>query len=237
MTTRTTSRVAEIAAEIESTILKGGAAAGAHVGLRKDLLEQYGTSPSVINEALRILRERGLITVKPGAHGGVFVADDVRWVQLSGINMWFRKSSHSPLEMFQSRVHLEDALARAALERFRPDDVRGLEWAFDDLKRSTTTAREYWEANLRFHSSVAYASHLDFLADTYQALVITLSQGLMHAEFVEEGHEDLLAHNLEVHGQLIDAIRNRDVDLLDKVLSLHRSDLVRASDPTWSPDI
>jgi DNA-binding FadR family transcriptional regulator len=235
VTTRARSRVAEIAADIESTILKAGASAGAHVGLRKDLLEQYGASPSVINEALRILRERGLITVKPGAYGGVFVADDVQWVQLAGINMWFRKSSHSPLEMFQSRIHLEDTLTRAALERSVPEDLRNLEWAFEDLTRSTATAREYWQANLRFHTAIARASHLDFLADMYQALVITLSQALMHAEFIDERHDELLAHNIEVHRQLVDALRNHDVELLDKILIIHRGDLVRAGDPAFSP--
>lgn len=231
-----TSRASEIAAQIESDILKAGATSGAHVGLRKDLLERFSTSPSVINEALRILRERGLIAVKPGPHGGIFVAEDVQWMQLSGINMWFRRGVFSPQELLGSRVHLEDLFARVALEKITPEDARPLEWAFDDLKTSTANATDYWRANLRLHLAIARASKLTFLAETYQALVVTLTHSLMHAEFVED-HEELLKHNIAVHGELVHSIRTGDAPLLEKVISLHRQDLVRDGDPTWSPAV
>jgi DNA-binding FadR family transcriptional regulator len=229
-------RPSEIAAQIESEILKAGASSGSHVALRKDLLERFNTSPSVINEALRILRERGLVTVKPGPYGGIFVADDIQWVKLGGINMWFRQSPFSPLELFRSRVHLEDVFARAAVERITPEDARTLAWTLEDLRSSTSTALDYWAANLRLHTAIARASKLNFLCDMYQALIICLSQSLMHAEFVE-GHESMLEHNLGVHGELVRAIQARDVGALEKALANHREDMVRASDATWSPDV
>ncbi len=231
-----TSRASEIAATIESEILKAGASSGAHIGLRKELLERFDTSPSVINEALGILRERGLITVKPGPYGGIFVADGVQWVQLGGINMWFRRSGFSPLELFRSRVHLEDILARVAVERATPDDIRSLAWALDDFRSSTASAVEYWSANLRLHMEIARASKLTFLSDTYQALVICLSQTMMHAEFVAD-HQPLLEENIGVHTELVRAIQVRDAVLLEDVLARHRHDMVRLSDTAWSPDV
>jgi DNA-binding FadR family transcriptional regulator len=227
-------RASQIAAEIESDILKSGAGSGARFALRKDLLTRFGASPSVINEALRILRERELIIVKPGAHGGIFVSEDVQWVQLGGINMWFRKVSYNPRDLFEARVHLEDLLARVALERNEPDDFRSIEWAFEDLKTSASSAREYWEANSRLHLAIGRAAKSPVLFEMYHALVISLGAGMMQAAFVE-GHEEMLQHNIGVHGDLISAIRKREPVLLEKALTLHRHDMVRASDKSWSP--
>lgn len=229
-------RASQIAAEIESDILKSGARPGVRFALRKDLLKRFGASPSVINEALRVLGERGLIIVKPGAHGGIFVSEDVQWVQLGGINMWFRKVSFNPWDLFEARMHLEDLLARVALERNEPDDFRSIEWAYEDLKTSATDARRYWEANSRLHIAIGRAAKSPVLFEMYHALVIALGAGMMQAAFVG-GHEEMLQHNIRVHGDLISAIRNREPLLLEDALKLHRHDMVRVSDRSWSPKV
>src|SRR5262245_66645054 len=69
------SRAQQIAAEIEAQILSDRIPAGARLGLRTDLIRRFGVSPPVMNEALRILRERDLVTVKPGPNGGVIVGN------------------------------------------------------------------------------------------------------------------------------------------------------------------
>lgn len=231
-----TSRASQIAAEMESEILRSGAAPGARVALRKDLLTRFATSPSVINEALRILRDRELITVRPGAHGGVFVSESVQWLQLGGINMWFRQAPGDPRELFEARSHLEDTLSRVALTRVGPDDLRSIEWAFEGLRAATESAGEYWSANTQLHLAIGRAAKLQVLFEMYQALVITLNASLMHAEFIE-GHEELLDHNIQVHADLISALRDGASDVLEKVLKLHRVDLVRAEDARWSPKV
>lgn len=232
--TRRTSRASEIAVELEGEVLRSGATPGTHIGLRKDLLERFGASPSVVNEALRILRDRGLITVKPGAHGGIFVSDNAQWIQLSGINMWFRRSPLAPLHLYEARIHLEDTLTRVALPRRQPDDLRAIDHAMASLRASTGHARAYWTANTRLHLAIGRAANLPLLHEMYQALVVTLTSGLMHAEFVPD-HEKLLAHNLAVHQELVTALHDRAETALEEILDLHRHDLVRAENDSWSP--
>lgn len=230
------SRASQIAAEIETEILRSGAVPGQRIALRKDLLSRFSTSPSVINEALRILRDRELIVVRPGAHGGIFISESVQWVQLGGINMWFRQAPGDPRELFESRTYLEDTLARVALNRLLPDDLRSIDWAFEDLRASTKSAGEYWAANTQLHTAIGRAAKLPLLFELYQALVITLNSSLMHAEFIDD-YQELLAHNIQVHADLINAIRDGQPDTLEKVLSTHRVDLVRADDSSWSPHV
>src|SRR6202012_1456353 len=71
---RKLSRAQQIAAELEAEILANRMPAGARLGLRTDLIDRFEASPPVMNEALRILRERDLVTVRPGPNGGVMVA-------------------------------------------------------------------------------------------------------------------------------------------------------------------
>lgn len=231
-----TSRASQIAAEMETEILRSGAGPGERVALRKDLLARFATSPSVINEALRILRDKELIIVRPGAHGGIFVSEDVQWLQLGGINMWFRQAPGSPRELFEARTHLEDTLARVALSRIVPDDLRSIEWAFEGLRDATASAGEYWAANTQLHMAIGRASKLPVLFEMYQALVITLNSSLMHAEFVG-GYKELLEHNVQVHADLVSALRDGRYDDLEKALKSHRVDLIRADDTRWSPQV
>ena len=70
---------------------------GAHLGRRTEFIERFGISPTVMNETLRILRGRGLVSVRPGAGGGVFVASLPPQVRLGAMDLWFHDSGRHPL--------------------------------------------------------------------------------------------------------------------------------------------
>ena len=52
-----------------------GAAPGARLGTKKELRELCGVSVGTFNEALRLLQSRGVVAVRPGPRGGLFVAE------------------------------------------------------------------------------------------------------------------------------------------------------------------
>src|ERR1700691_3283909 len=90
------SRAQQIAAEIEAEILSTRVPAGTRLGLRTDLIARFGASPPVINEALRILRERDLVTVKPGPNGGVIVGNPPPPLRLGGVDVWHQGPNVEP---------------------------------------------------------------------------------------------------------------------------------------------
>jgi DNA-binding FadR family transcriptional regulator len=227
------SRAQQVAADIENALLTERAPVGTSLGRRTDLMARHGVSPTVMNEALRILRDRELVIVRPGPGGGVFVASRPPQVRLGALDLWFSGSSTDPLDLFEARTHLEDALTSVALDRAGPADVRDMEWAVEEM-RAAAGARAFLEANMRLHLAIARAARIPVLAGMYEAIAAIITGTLTRAELIP-GHEEMYAHSIAVHGEIVAAIRDRDREALTKVMSLHRHDLVRAQDPSRSP--
>jgi DNA-binding FadR family transcriptional regulator len=222
------SRAQQIAAEIEAEILARRDPAGTKLGRRTDLISRFGVSPAVMNEALRILRERHLVTVRPGPNGGVIVDSPPPQLRLGGIDVWHQGLTIDPEQLFDARTHLDALLTTVAVQRATPEDIRVMEWALDDMRAAGDDARAFLDANMRLHLAIARASKIDLLASLYESIVVVLASTMTKATFIADRRE-LLRHNLQVHSDLITAIRERDATVLQKLLALHHQDLVRVT--------
>ena len=223
---RKLSRAQRIAAEIEAEILADRMPTGARLGLRTDLIDRFEASPPVMNEALRILRERDLVTVRPGPNGGVMVASPPPQLRLGGIDVWHQGLTAEPEKLFEARSQLDLLLTMTAAQRATPEDLRAMEWALDDMRAAGHDAKAFLTANMRLHLAVARASRVDLLADFYESIVTLLASTMTKATFVDD-NDELLEHNLQVHANLIVAIREQDTIALQKLLSLHHLDTIR----------
>jgi DNA-binding FadR family transcriptional regulator len=222
------SRAQQIAAEIESEILSNRLPGGARLGLRTDLIGRFEVSPPVMNEALHILRERDLVTVKPGPHGGVIVTSPPPQLRLGGIDVWHQGLTVEPEQLFEARSQLDMLLTTVAAQRATPEDIRAMESALDDMRAAGDDARAFLEANMALHLAVARASRVDLLAGFYESIVTLLASTMTKAVFVQD-QDELLEHNLQVHANLIIAIRDQDTVALQKLLTLHHLDTIRVT--------
>ena len=67
------SRAERVAADLEHEILSEQLPVGSHLGRRSELMDRFGISPTEMNETLRILRDRDLVSGRPGPGGGITV--------------------------------------------------------------------------------------------------------------------------------------------------------------------
>lgn len=237
MTARPTreSRAARVADQIENTIFASRLPVGAFLGRRTDLIERHAVSPSVMNEVLRLLDDRGLITAKPGPQGGVFVASELPQVRLGAFDLWFRGLTVEPLKLFESRAYLENLLAEVALSRATPADIAEMDRALDEL-RCAESPRVFFPATMRLHLVIGRASRLDLLVNLHESIVAILDGALARVDVIYTW-ERVRRQSLEVHGNLVQAIRDRDREVFAKVLRLHDQDLIRDNDPDRSPRV
>ncbi|HEY1973918.1 MAG TPA: FCD domain-containing protein [Pseudonocardia sp.] len=222
------SRAQQVAASLEAEILASRAATGHRLGLRTELISRFGVSPSVMNEALGLLRERGLVEVRTGPGGGVFVANPPPQVRLGAIDVWHQGLAVDPEELFEARRHLDGLFPAIAMQRATPDDIRAMEWALDGMRAAAGSddARGFLEATMRLHLAIARASRVEVLIGMYQTMVTLLSATMTKASFVP-GEDGPRGHNLEVHAMLVAAIRDQDTALLEKALHQHHEDMTR----------
>jgi DNA-binding FadR family transcriptional regulator len=222
------SRAQQIAAEIEGEILSDRLPSGTRLGLRTDLIARFEVSPPVMNEALHILRERDLVTVRPGPNGGVIVASPPPQLRLGGIDVWHQGLTVEPEQLFEARSQLDILLTTVAAQRATPEDIRAMQWALDDMRAAGDDARAFLDANMRLHVAIARASRIELLAGFYESIVTLLSTTMTKAIFVQD-KDELREHNLQVHADLILAIRDQDPIALQKLLKLHHQDTIRVT--------
>jgi DNA-binding FadR family transcriptional regulator len=227
------SRAEVVAAHVEEEILAARFPVGEHLGRRAEFMTRFGISPTIMNEALRILRDRGLVGVRPGAGGGVFVASLPPQVRLGAMDLWFTDGPTHPLDLFEARVHLENALTPLAFDRADARDVSAMAEACDHMARAVD-ARGYLEGVMRLHRVIVSAARVPVLDGMHQTIVALLQGSLTRAVFVA-GHDEMLRHSLDVHTGIVDAIRHRNREMFTKVMALHHDDLIRVDDPSRSP--
>ena len=227
------SRAERVAADLEHEILSARLPVGAHLGRRSEIMDRFGISPTVMNETLRILRDRDLVTVRPGPGGGITVASAPAQVRVGALDLWFAPSTPHPLDLFEARLYLEFGMTKAAFERATPDDIAAMRSAMAGM-RATTDAAPFFDAVLAFHGVVAAAAHIPVLEGMHQLIVTSIKAVLSRVVFVRH-HEPLLARSLDVHDDIVAAIALHDQASFIDAINRHDQDLIRAEDPDLTP--
>lgn len=228
------SRAERVAADLEHEILSARLPVGAHLGRRSELMDRFGISPTVMNETLRILRDRELVTVRPGPGGGIAVASALPQVRLGALDLWFLPSTPHPLDLFEARLYLEFGLTKAAFERATDEDVAAMR-AATAVMRTSADAPEFFDAVLAFHRVVAAAAHIPVLEGMHQ-LVVTSIRAVLSRVVFAPGHAALVTESLRVHDDIVASIAVHDQRSFIEAINRHDRDLIREDDPDRTPD-
>lgn len=91
--------------EIEQRIIEGGLQPGDRLGLKRELQQEFGVAGPTVDLALRLLADDGLVSVKRGPGGGVFVDRSRPVLRLGTKRMWARDT-----QMYAENRELREAL-------------------------------------------------------------------------------------------------------------------------------
>lgn len=129
-----------------------------------ELMEQFGVGRSTIREAIRILANTGLLSVRQGS--GTFV--EIQHGISEPLNQRLKRASTRDLD--EVRVLLEVKIAeKAALHRTQKDIEKMKDFLHKRCKAALAGDTEEAISNdIQFHISIARASQNDILADLYK---------------------------------------------------------------------
>lgn len=194
----------EVVGQIVYAIRSGLLQSGDRLPTIEELAESTGVSKPVVGEAVRVLREHGVVASKRGVQGGVTVITDDVPTGLLPARGW-RKADLT--ELVEARRPIEMMLCLLAAERATEADLADMR---DTIKHLETAAQRpdasFLRFDHRFHYQVGRAARSEMLA-FYQHHILSAIAVALH----EYGlfHEDR-ALVVSTHRELLSAIEARD---------------------------
>lgn len=226
---RNTHSVADsVVEEIEAGIARDKLPAGHRIGTKQDLCEQFGVAPATLGEAMRVLRERGVIEVRPGPGGGIFVAYQSPLIKLAHGVLQLRQRGATVNEVLEVLDALDEGIARDAAMFRTDDDLSDLDALMVELAAVWNDPIEGLHCNWKLHRRIGEISPNAVLKTFYLNLIDYIEGESTHSAEADAnlgvpGFQQDSAERLRIHYELVDAIRSSDQELVRVAALRHRT--------------
>lgn len=205
-------------------IQQGRLTPGDRLPSEQQLCRDFGAGRQSVREALRALEARGLVRVRTGGRGGVFVAEPTReWIGHGDADL-LDLSAMTPRQLTDARSVIELSMVRLVCRRADAHDIADLLRICDRIDVLAGGGRRLpLSLSAEFHIRVAAATHnrpLEILARSFYGTVLMSARATAgHAKRVGP------PGNLE-HRRFVDAVVARDGAAAETIVRQH---LVRAA--------
>lgn len=200
------------------------------------MLKEFGVSGPTLDTALKLLANDGLVSLRRGPNGGVFVARSRPVLRLGSSHLWARdaRTLGENIELREALAAYLGASAARAADR-HPDlvsELRRLADVLDEAPGSFDTQRTVWQAHrilAELCDSVTLRSiYLDLL-DAAEALILDI-------DFPDSGTEAQREKTrIMAHANLLRAVADGDVELARECGEIVRIVSPFGRDPSLSP--
>lgn len=196
--------------QIEGTNLRSGD----RLGTQTTLAETLGISRPTLRQSLRVLERAGVLEVKPGSNGGIFVATEM--IPIEALSGGVAREEAAINELLQARRLLEPVAYELAVSAATDADFAEIERSIQLGWRHLHEPRLVIRADAVFHRAMARACHNSVLARALMGIYRELAPA---RELIADISIDDSRHLLEVHARQLKALRQRDVPALRAALN------------------
>lgn len=230
----------DIAVQIKEAILQGHLKNGDRLPNERELGNLFGVSRPTVREAIRSLEAIGVVEVRRGIYGGIFITEPKPDQVGRALEALLRFRGATISELVEFRRTFEAETAYWAAQRATTEQVDQLVLLATKIKEMAIANETPWEAfielDLTFHEEVAQASHnqirvaimlaihgvfhkTSLLLEKVDDIVWRKNQAndLMEiAQAIAERNPELARQRMANHVQ-----RNIEADIVKKWTSLH----------------
>jgi GntR family transcriptional repressor for pyruvate dehydrogenase complex len=180
----------------------------------KDLSIQFNVSKTAIREALKVLKERGLIASKNG-EGSFVTMPDLTGISNS-LNRIVQLYKISDTDLQELRMVLESAGARKAAQHADTAEIEKMEDLIDKVTEKAMIPEERIDFDAQFHTAIAKSGNNPILG----LFVEVMSRQLR--EFMVKGSYHLdIKKTYNEHKKIVDAIREGNSDKAEQAMQNH----------------
>jgi GntR family transcriptional regulator, transcriptional repressor for pyruvate dehydrogenase complex len=195
----------QIVQQIEESIHKGALKAGDQLPPERELAEQFGVSRTAVREAVKALREKGLVEAYPGR--GTFITDGTSYSIRQSLDRVMKiGQAEGSAHLAEVREILEPEIAALAATRRDEENLASMRKAVGVMDEAKVDPDAYIEADLDFHLALAEAAANPLILPLIDSIVGVLREQRMRIFQVEGGPGRGQYH----HKRILEAIEHRD---------------------------
>lgn len=201
-----TSRLYEqIVQQIEESVTNGQLKEGDQLPAERELAQQFGVSRTAVREAVKTLREKGLVEAYPGR--GTFITNGTaRSIQQTLDRMIRSGQAEGTAHLTEVREILEPEIAALAAQRVDEEMLFAMREAIAVMDAARKDSEAFIEGDLDFHLALAEAAANPLILSLIDSIVGLLREQRTRTYFVEGGPERGQYH----HRRILEAIEHRD---------------------------
>jgi GntR family transcriptional repressor for pyruvate dehydrogenase complex len=204
-----------VADQIREEILSGSYQPGDYLASEKELCLSFSVGRPVIREALRMLENSGILAIRPGSGGGIFVKRVGAEQMFNSLEAIIQFDKITVQQITEARLVIEKGALTLAMERLQAEDLERLEKNISLAKECVATEGTS-PKSLEFHIILSEATRNPLLIVITRALFNYLEKHLLQVGPNLERKKQVLAK----HELILAHIKNKDVEkaiaMLDK---------------------
>ncbi len=206
----------KIVEHIERRIVAGELKVGDQLPSERELSEQFRVSRTAVREAVKTLREKGLVEVRPGR--GTFITNGTSQAVRNSLGLMMKiGQAESSADLVEVREIFEPEIAALAAARANHEQIAALQAAVAIMDASMADETAYIEADLDFHLALAEASQ-----NTLIPLLIDFIVDVLREQRTRIFHVDGGAQRGQVHHKyILQAVMQHDPEAAREAMRAH----------------
>lgn len=206
---------------------------GTAVGTKHELRQRLSVSAGTMNEAVRLLQDRGIVVVKTGPKGGLFAASPDPLVKFGQLMITVHGEPTAVQEAEPIRNALEPLVVTRALRDRTKEDIADLRKILATMAANIDDAYGFLMTNWDLHIRIAECGDGQLLKSMYLVAANVIRNAVKDIE-PEPSLPKLSRERLDVHVKLVDCIESRDEAAALRMVALHEAPERRRRAPTPS---
>jgi GntR family transcriptional repressor for pyruvate dehydrogenase complex len=224
---RTSRLYEQIVQQIEESIVKGDLKAGDQLPAERDLAQRFGVSRTAVREAVKALREKGLVEAYSGR--GTFITDGTTQAVRQSLDLMVKIGQpEGSIHLAEVRAILEPEIAMLAAIRIQQPELATMREAVAAMDRAGRNPETYIEADLDFHLALAEGAANPLILSLLDSIVALLREQRLRIFNVPGGPERGQVH----HKRILEAVERRDAEKARETMRAH---LMQVRDDSQAP--
>ena len=224
---RTSRLYEQIVQQIEESIVKGNLKPGDQLPAERELAQRFGVSRTAVREAVKALREKGLVEAYSGR--GTFITDGTTQAVRQSLDLMVKIGQHEgSTHLAEVRAILEPEIAALAARRIQEPELVTMREAVAVMDRAGQDPEAYIEADLDFHLALAEGAANPLILSLLDSIVGLLREQRLRIFQVPGGPDRGQVH----HKKILEAVEKHDPEKAREAMRAH---LAQVSEDSQAP--